>query len=185
MPERPASGLAALVRRLVPEDASELRELRLEALRLHPGAFGSTHAVEAAEPVSAFAARIAGGCIFGGFIAGRMRGMAGFSVVDAAQLRHKGVLGGMYVRESARGSGLADAIVRAVLTHAAARVEQVLLTVAADNGRAIRFYQRQGFVAYGTEPRALKVGARYLDELLMVHFIRAPVDRPAPPPHGA
>src|SRR3954468_6872948 len=101
----------AVVRELVPEDAGELRELRLEALRLHPDAFGSAYEVEAVEPVSAFAARIAKGGLFGGFVDGRLLGMAGFAVYDAAQLRHKATLGGMYVRESARGSGLAEAIV--------------------------------------------------------------------------
>jgi ribosomal protein S18 acetylase RimI-like enzyme len=175
----------AFVRELVPGDVADLRELRLEALRLHPSAFGSTYAVEVAEPMSAFAARIAAGGLFGGFVADRMQGMAGFRIVDAAQLRHKGVLGGMYVREGARGSGLAETLVRAVLAHAAARVEQVLLTVAADNERAIRFYERLGFVAYGTEPKALKVGARYLDELLMIRFIGDRADRPAHPRHGA
>jgi ribosomal protein S18 acetylase RimI-like enzyme len=161
----------AVVRELVPEDTAELRELRLEALRLHPDAFGSAYEVEAAEPMSAFSARVAKGGLFGGFIDGRLLGMAGFSVFDAAQLRHKGTLGGMYVRGSARGSGLAEAIVDTVLEHAAKRVEQVLLTVAAHNRRAIRFYKRLGFKGFATEPRALKVGPRYVDELLMVRFL--------------
>ena len=80
--------MTALVRKLVPDDATELREMRLEVPRLRP------------------APRIANGCLCGGSIDGRMAGMAGFGVVDAAQLRHKGVLGGMSVRESARGGGL-------------------------------------------------------------------------------
>jgi GNAT superfamily N-acetyltransferase len=122
-----------VVRELVPEDAGGFRELRLEALRLHPDAFGSAYQVEAVEPVSEFAARIAKGGLFGGFVDGQFLGMVGFSVHDAAQLRHKGTLGGMYVRETAQGSGLATAIVSTVLEHAAEQVEQVLLTVAAHN----------------------------------------------------
>lgn len=163
-----------VIRELVLEDVAVLRELRLEALRLHPDAFGSAHEVEAAEPMSEFAARVAKGGLFGGFVDDRLLGMAGFSVHDAARLRHKGTLGGMYVREAARGSGLAAAIVDTVLDHAATRVEQVLLTVAAHNRRAIRFYERLGFVSYATEPRALKVGTRYVDELLMVRFLVKP-----------
>jgi ribosomal protein S18 acetylase RimI-like enzyme len=161
----------AVVRELVLEDTGELRELRLEALRLHPDAFGSAYEVEAVEPVSECAARIAKGGLFGGFVDGQLLGMAGFSVNNAAQLRHKGTLGGMYVRESARGSGLAEAIANTVLEYAAEWVEQVLLTVAVHNHRAIRFYERVGFKAYATEPRALKVGSKYVDELLMVRFL--------------
>jgi len=97
--------------------------------------------------------------------------MAGFFVHGTAQLRHKGTLWGMYVRESARGSGLSEAIVNAVLKHAERRVEQVLLAVASRNGRAIRFYERLGFKSYATEPRAMKVGQTYVDELLMVRFL--------------
>lgn len=161
----------AVVRELVPEDAEEFRDLRLEALRLHPDAFGSLHEVEAAEPVADFAARIARGGLFGGFVDGRLAGMAGFFVDGAAQSRHKGTLWGMYVRESARGHGLSEAIVNAVVEHAAQRVEQILLTVAAHNDQAIRFYERMGFKSYATEPRALKVGRRYVDELLMIRFL--------------
>ena len=78
----------------------------------------------------------------------------------------------MYVRESARGQGLADAIVSRLLEHARDRgVEIVQLTVMADNARARRFYERCGFTTYGVEPRAVKArdGERslYLDEALM------------------
>jgi RimJ/RimL family protein N-acetyltransferase len=66
---------------------------------------------------------------------------------------------------------LSAAIVNAVIEHAAGRVEQILLAVAAHNHRAIRFYERMGFKSFATEPRALKVGGRYVDELLMIRFL--------------
>ncbi|PIT06525.1 acyl-CoA acyltransferase [Bradyrhizobium nitroreducens] len=159
------------VRELEPSDVEAFREIRLEGLRLHPDAFGSVHAVEAKETLADFAAKIVRGGLFGGFVEGRLEGMAGFGVSSAAQLSHKGILGGMYVREALRGSGLAEAIVKTVLAHAGRRVEQVQLSVAATNERAIRFYRRLGFQAYATEPRALKVGQTYIDELLMVRFL--------------
>jgi RimJ/RimL family protein N-acetyltransferase len=46
-------------------------------------------------------------------------------------------------------------------------IEQVLLTVAAGNDRARRLYERWHFAVYGTEPRAIKIGDVYCDELLM------------------
>jgi len=47
-------------------------------------------------------------------------------------------------------------------------VEQVILTVAAENSRARRLYERWGFTVYGTEPRAIKLSDGYMDEVLMV-----------------
>jgi ribosomal protein S18 acetylase RimI-like enzyme len=157
------------VRELGADDVEAFREFRLEALRLHPDAFGSVYAVEVKETLVDFAAKIARGGLFGGFVDGRLEGMAGFGVSSAAQLSHKGNLGGMYVREALRSRGLAEAIVKAVLAHAR-ELEQVQLSVATTNERAIRLYRRLGFEAYATEPRALKVGQTHIDELLMVHF---------------
>ena len=77
----------------------------------------------------------------------------------------------MYVRESERGSGLADEIVNAIIEHARAQVEQLQLSVATTNSRAIRFYERMGFEKYATEPRALKMDGNYIDEFLMMRFL--------------
>jgi len=156
------------VRELIPGDAGAFREVRLEALRLHPQAFGSAYTVEAREAVDDFAARIARGGLFGGFIDGQLQGIAGFSVRTEARLIHKGYLGGMYVREPFRGTGLADAIVEAVLAHARTRVEHILLSVASPNLSAVRFYRRMGFEPYATEPRAMKVDGIHIDEILMI-----------------
>ena len=48
------------------------------------------------------------------------------------------------------------------------QVLQVHLAVTASNGAAVALYEHLGFIRYGTEPRALKVNGRYLDEHLMV-----------------
>ncbi|PWC81608.1 acyl-CoA acyltransferase [Azospirillum sp. TSH100] len=161
-----------IVRRLLPNDAEACRALRLEALHRHPEAFGSGHAEECFRPLSSFADRIAGGYIAGGFADGQLDAMAGLLIPTQAKSRHKGMLWGVYARENRRGSGLADAVMTALLAHAAEHVEQIHLSVAATNERAIGFYERLGFEPYGTEPRALKVDGVYIDELLMVKFMR-------------
>jgi ribosomal protein S18 acetylase RimI-like enzyme len=160
-----------VVRRLLPSDAEAFRALRLEALHRHPEAFGSSHAEECTRPLSGFADRITGGYIAGGFVDGQLDAMAGLLIPTQAKSRHKGVLWGVYVRENRRGSGLADAVMTALLAYAAEHVEQIHLSVAATNERAIGFYGHLGFEPYGTEPRALKVDGSYIDELLMVKFM--------------
>ena len=86
---------------------------------------------------------------------------------------HKGLLWGMYVRDAARGSGAADALVGAVIGHARTEVESLLLAVGVHNEPAQRLYRRHGFVEYGREPRALKVGDVYYDEIMMRLELRA------------
>jgi RimJ/RimL family protein N-acetyltransferase len=98
-------------------------------------------------------------------------GVAGFWRHDAPRFRHKGVLIGMYVREAERGTGLADEIVSAVIEHARGQIELLQLSVATTNSRAVRFYERMGFKKYATEPRALKIDDKYIDEFLMARFL--------------
>jgi len=50
-------------------------------------------------------------------------------------------------------------------------VEQIQLTVNADNARAIKFYERHGFRTVGRMPHALLVDGRYYDELTMVRAV--------------
>jgi RimJ/RimL family protein N-acetyltransferase len=159
------------VRELSVSDAASFREIRLESLHLHPDAFASSHEAEAAEPLERFRDRLARGGRFGGFVKERLVGVAGFYPHDVPRMRHKGILVGMYVRESERGSGLADDIVNAIIEHARAQVEQLQLSVATTNIRATRFYERMGFEKYATEPRALKMGGNYIDEFLMMRFL--------------
>jgi ribosomal protein S18 acetylase RimI-like enzyme len=79
----------------------------------------------------------------------------------------------MYLRQRGRGHGLADELMRILLDQARSLgVEQVILTVAAENARARRLYERWGFSVYGIEPRAIKLEDGYLDEALMVCPLR-------------
>ena len=56
----------------------------------------------------------------------------------------------MWVASHARGRGVADALVRALVEHArAAGLRRVTLDVADDNERAIGFYERLGFTRTG------------------------------------
>lgn len=70
----------------------------------------------------------------------------------------------------ARKSGTGRLLVDAVAAHAAQRVEQLHLVVVSENVAALRLYTAAGFVEYGRGMKALKVGDRYYDEILMVLF---------------
>jgi len=156
------------IRRLLPADAELYREIRLEALRLSPEAFGSAYETESVHPVGWFAERLErGAAIFGAFQAGKLAGIVGFVRADGPKRQHKGALVGMYVRQAARGAGVGRLLVDAVLDFAAQSVELVQLIVVKGNEPARRLYEAAGFVAYGLELHALKIDGRYYDDILM------------------
>jgi len=156
------------VKRLSGGDAATYRDIRLEGLAKHPEAFGASLAEERLYDVSLYEERLNSGVVFGGYLDGRLCGVMGFFQEATAKKKHKGMIWGTYVREEARGIGLASKLLDQVLDYARPLVEQIHLTVTSSNDVARCFYERRGFVTYGIEPNALCVGELRYDELLMV-----------------
>jgi RimJ/RimL family protein N-acetyltransferase len=152
--------------RLTPADAAIYRALRLEGLTLHPRDFRSSPEDE--PPVAVVSERLATNCFVGAFADDTLVGIGGLIRETRLKVRHKATLVGMYVTATARGHGIADAIIARLLDHARDDgVTLILLTVIAENARARRVYERCGFTVYGIEPIAVRFGDRYLDEALM------------------
>lgn len=164
--------MSITIRPLAAPDAAAFRTLRLLGLEESPAAFGSSHAAEKDRSVESFAQSIANGHISGGFDGDRLVAVAGFYVMAQQKAAHRGVVWGVYVHPRSRGQGIATAVLQAVIAHARTRVIQLHLSVTT-TGHALRLYQKLGFVIYGTEPRALHVDGRYLDEHLMVLHLDA------------
>ena len=159
------------IRLLTPPDAVAYRQIRLEGLQFDPEAFSSTFEREKAMPLDWFADRIVKGNVFGAFAGDELLGVAGYWRREGAKVSHKAGLWGMYVRKAARGCGLGQRLIEAVVHHATGHVELLQLSVASDNRAAIQLYQKTGFSEYGREIKALKDGNRYFDEILMVRFL--------------
>jgi ribosomal protein S18 acetylase RimI-like enzyme len=159
------------IRLLTPDDTAAYRDIRLEGLRRDPEAFSSTSEHESAMPLVWFAERIVDGNVFGAFVRGELVGVAGYWPQEGEKESHKATLWGMYVSASARGAGLGRRLIEAVVKHASRRVELLQLGVAAGNEAALQLYIKTGFVEYGREMKALKLGRCYIDEILMVRFL--------------
>ena len=83
---------------------------------------------------------------------------------------HRATIIMVYLRESERGAGLADELLKAVMDFAKEDgVRQLELNVNHTNARAIRFYERHGFERVGKIPAALIDEGQEVDELIMVH----------------
>jgi RimJ/RimL family protein N-acetyltransferase len=74
----------------------------------------------------------------------------------------------MYVREEARGTGVARRLVDGILAHGRERVEQIELRVWTENPTAIALYKSAGFVVTGKDEGSLKVDGVYCDEFTML-----------------
>ena len=179
---QPVANPRSTIRLLGTSDAALYRELRLEALKLHPHAYGSTFEAEAAEPLAIFERRLTSFEVLLGSIGTEPMGIARLSIPTFVTERHKGMLTGMYVRASARGSELASALVDAIVERARGRVALIELSVVTTNERAYRLYRRHGFEIYGVDPCALKHGDRYLDEYRMVRLLEQPAGWTVPTP---
>jgi ribosomal protein S18 acetylase RimI-like enzyme len=164
--------MSFVIRPLRVDEPALYRDIRLEALRLHPASFSAAFEQEAAQPLSFFAQRLSANMVFAGFREQEIFGIAGFMPEAGMKRAHKGHIWGMYVRPAARGTGLARQLVEAVLEYTQDRVELVQLSVIAGNAPAQRLYASLGFVAYGLEERALKVDGRYYDEVHMARLLR-------------
>ena len=156
----------------MPADAALYRDIRLEGLRCNPEAFGSTFEAENARPLTFFSERLGGSAAFGAFHGWELVGIAGLLIREGQKEAHKGLLVGMYVRPSARKSGVGRRLVETIIEFARQRVELVQLSVVSENAQAQRLYERLGFVEYGLEKNALKQDGRYYDEVLMAKDLK-------------
>jgi ribosomal protein S18 acetylase RimI-like enzyme len=156
------------VRRLTGDDAEALREIRLEALRLHPTAFSADPDVEGAFPIERWREHLDTRAWFGAFADNALVGINAFSTESySKKTAHVAHLGAMYVRGAARGSGAADALMKNFVEYAKGRAGQIVLTVEAENRRAVKLYERHGFEVVGRLPASIRVDGKDYDELSM------------------
>jgi len=155
-------------------DAEAFRALRLEALKLHPDAFGADFAESDARSIEHWQERTRpdpGGMqiIYVAEFGNSLIGMTGIYRNNSLKSRHSSSIWGVYVREAWRGQHIAEALVMTCVNWAQAQtdVRIVKLCVVTTNMSAIRCYVRCGFAVYGIEPEALAWNGAYYDELLM------------------
>lgn len=159
--------------RLQPSDAHSYRNLRLSALCIHPESFGASVAEESALSEEAFAERLREGTILGAWSDNELVGCVGLAQREKAKLRHKAILWGMFVSPEVRGRGIGKRLLDEAIKQARNSCEEVLLTVVAGNTTASGLYVAAGFVEYGREPGAIKIGASYYDEIMMRLSLRS------------
>jgi ribosomal protein S18 acetylase RimI-like enzyme len=162
------------IRQLTENDAEALWRLRLYALETDPISFGEAPQELRKMTVEEYASRLRGGdtgnFVFGAFEGQALVAMTGFYRETAVKRRHKGWIWGVFVSPPVRGKGVGRALLAEVVeaAKALAGIRCILLTVSTTQQAAIKLYQHAGFRSFGTEPHALMVGERSIDEHHMI-----------------
>jgi ribosomal protein S18 acetylase RimI-like enzyme len=165
------------IRLLTADDAEAWWHLRLEALRNDPASFADSDEEHLKTTIETAQERLrksdpASNFVVGMFEHGQMIGTAGFFRHAHIKERHKGHIWGVYVSPKLRGKGAGKALMLEIIRLAKGieGIEQITL-VASANLPAQHLYTAIGFQGYGIEPHSLKIGAEYVDDVLMVLFL--------------
>lgn len=157
-------------RRFGPSDWEAYREIRLEALAREPHVFATGWHQDAALTPEQWRERLDNpdSGTFALIDEGKPVGLATWFLPPQANAHHRGMIVGVYLRQSHRGRGLSRTLLQAVLAEAETRSDDLALNVLAENAPAIGLYESLGFRIVATVPGALKHAGRYYDEHLML-----------------
>jgi RimJ/RimL family protein N-acetyltransferase len=153
-------------------DAPAFRELRLEALRTHPEAFGSDYESNEKLPPSHWVERLRAlgddNMIHFAVHEDYLIGICGIFRENSIKTRHNARIYSVYVRPDWRGHHIAEGLIRLCFHWAQNRMMRVVkLAVVTNNAAAIRCYVRCGFTVYGVDPQVIYHDGVLYDELLM------------------
>lgn len=153
------------VKRLTPEHAPDWLRLRIEGVQKFPEGFLLT--VEEASSITRERAEelLAPGETRGLFHQGTLIGFCGCFRMKLQRISHRAEVGPFYVTPGYHGTKAASFLMSAIIEEARSDgIAQLELFVAAENARAIRFYEKSGFQKVGTHPDSVRVdGVSYDD----------------------
>jgi ribosomal protein S18 acetylase RimI-like enzyme len=170
------------IRCLADADAQALWDLRATALQSEPEAFGESSEEHLQTSVETIAGRLKSGgnesFVLGAISDSALVGMVGFYRELRPKRRHRGWIWGMYVAPDWRGRGIGRRLLEEVVRRAEklSGLQRVLLSVSATQSAARHLYMSVGFSVFGTEPQALQVDDRFVDEDHMGFTLRKTED---------
>jgi ribosomal protein S18 acetylase RimI-like enzyme len=163
---------ALTIRTLTESDVDAFHAMRLQAATDTPFAIVPTREEEARWTREENIIRVRTTpqqTVFGAFDGATLVGIVGWRRETRRKFAHKSLIWGVFVDPAYRRTGIARRLMERAIAHAGASgVEQVQLSVSAQNPRAQTLYRSLGFTIYGTEPRSMRIDGEYFDEELMV-----------------
>lgn len=159
------------IKRLPADRWREYRNLRLEALRSEPRAFGSSPEREEGLTGNQWRRRSKNTIV--ALWEGKPVGVIGLVFNDRPKTKHVADIVGFYVSDAYRGQGVGTRLLEEALSAASKKrgVLKVKLAVNPDQRAALKLYKSAGFRVTGRLKKELKVGHVFLDEVMMEKFL--------------
>jgi ribosomal protein S18 acetylase RimI-like enzyme/catechol 2,3-dioxygenase-like lactoylglutathione lyase family enzyme len=162
------------IRILTSEDASQYRDLRLQALIHNSESFLTTYEDYVSRPLEQIAIQLDPNddkFTLGAYVDNhQLAGTVTFIREKASKIHHIASVQAVFVAPKFRQCGVGRMLLSDLIRRVrqCSGIEQLKLSVVKDNTAAVALYKSLGFQTYGTERQALKAHERYWDELHMV-----------------
>lgn len=159
------------IRKLPADRWRDYRDLRLEALRREPSAYGSSSEEAKRLKEEVWRRRIKN--VLFALSDDRPVGMIVYVFGEELKARHIAEIYGFYVRADHRGEGVGTRLLERALSliRKNKRVIKVELAVNPEQRAAVKLYRKAGFVVTGSAEKELKVGRRFYGMLFMEKWI--------------
>lgn len=166
--------MSIIFRKLEVADSILYRNIRLKCLQTFPDNFGSTFEEESKIEKLKFEVFLkeenADNFMFGAFDGEKLIGICGFSRELRAKTEHRGEIVQMFVDPQYTSKNIGFELLQKTIEKAFknAAIEQIVLSVVAENKAANRLYEKLGFIEYGLLKNYFKKDEIYWRQRFMV-----------------
>ncbi len=149
----------------------EYKNLRLEALKSDPLAFGSSYPEEKKLKEEEWKRRIVN-TVFA-LSNDKLIGMVGYVFRKRTKLKHVADIFGVYVNNKYRGQGIGRELLKAAISTISKnkKIIKIELSANTEQKAAIKLYEKNGFTIAGKLTKEFKVNGKFFDEVIMEKLI--------------
>ena len=159
------------VKKLLPSRWNEYRDLRLEALKNDPTAFGSSYEEEFKLSKNEWKKRVKN--VLFALLNDKPVGMIVYIFENKKKTKHIANIYGVYVKKWYRNQGIGRKLIEnaVLLIKKNKNIVKINLNVNPKQKAAVKLYKKYGFKTVGVLKKDLYIGGRFYDELIMEKHI--------------